>query len=888
MKFKSPLVVAGRLRHAYYKKRQSARTEKLLGLDVKDRFSYPEDTVGSEQNRVYSIVSAVYRAEKYLDELLGSLVRQRLDFKKHIQVILVDDGSDDGSGVICKEWVARFPDNIKYLYKENGGQGSARNFGLPHATGDWIGFVDPDDILDRNYLLEVDRALDQEADVGDISFISCHYMMYYEEKCKVEDRHPLAGLHAHGLRRVVFDQHCDVIQLSTSVALFSGEMIRKEKIRFRDTGATGEDAEFVARFLLGQIKPQALLVPSAHYYYRKRATRDSSVDTAWSKSHKYDTQLRMYLDLANEAISRKGAVPRWLQRMFAYDLGWHFNYFLNNHQRVTQIPGEMKDKYIELLGDLLNLVDPDELIEFDLGRMGDLYRLSMLALGHPYINHASTVNIFQWDDSQKLFCCRYYYIGSRPKFDVQIGGRSVRSVADKVREHRFLGKILVREYIGWFPWPGHGMVSFFINDEFVVRPTARRSKDVIVQRLRPPSNPPAKLGMPARVYRWLSQLPSFANRFRDAWLLMDRDTQADDNAEHLYRYIGLNQRQINAWFVLREESHDWARLKRDGFRLLAYGSLAHKMALINAKHVISSHADDYVINFLPKRNYRDLMRWNYTFLQHGVTKDDLSEWLNRKPIRHFITAARVEYESVCMGESGYKFTPREVALTGFPRHDRLMSLDSLSESRKRILIMPTWRQSIVGGIVGKGNERARNQEFRETEYYKYWRGLLSDSRLHDLVRDHDMDLVFFPHANLSPYLEDFRFEGVTVLGHRDVNSIQDLFISAAMLITDYSSVAFEMAYLKRPIVYYQFDEDLVFGGGHLTQKGYFDYRRHGFGPVCVDREALLEAVNSVLIDGVRASAPYAQRMDDFFACRDGRCCERVFNLIEEGELEPSQ
>ncbi|EKA1246229.1 glycosyltransferase family 2 protein, partial [Campylobacter coli] len=104
----------------------------------------------------YTIISAVYNVEKYLDDYFNSIINQRLDFKKNIFMILVDDGSTDNSANIIKKYQKKYPKNIVYLYKENGGQASARNLGLKymqenHYKTPWVTFTDPDDFLDRNY-----------------------------------------------------------------------------------------------------------------------------------------------------------------------------------------------------------------------------------------------------------------------------------------------------------------------------------------------------------------------------------------------------------------------------------------------------------------------------------------------------------------------------------------------------------------------------------------------------------------------------------------------------------------------------------------------------------------------------------------------------------------
>src|SRR5699024_9854940 len=135
-----------------------------------------------------------------------------------------------------------------------------------------------------------------------------------------------------------------------------------------------------------------------------------------------------------------------------------------------------------------------------------------------------------------------------------------------------------------------------------------------------------------------------------------------------------------------------------------------------------------------------------------------------------------------------------------------------------------------------------------------------------------------------PYTQDFRANNVQIIHHGNIDSIQDVFLDAAVMITDFSSVAFEMAYLERPVLYYQFDRDLVFGGGHTTEKGYFDYGRDGFGPVCLNQTELLAALEKQLDAGCTVVEPYQQRMKNVFSFRDGRCCERVYQRIACGEV----
>lgn len=94
-----------------------------------------------------SVIVPVYGVEKYIDKCLNSLVKQSL---KEIEIIVVNDGTKDNSQKIIDKYVKKYPDKIKSYIKENGGQGSARNYGLKKASGEYIGYVDSDDFVEKD------------------------------------------------------------------------------------------------------------------------------------------------------------------------------------------------------------------------------------------------------------------------------------------------------------------------------------------------------------------------------------------------------------------------------------------------------------------------------------------------------------------------------------------------------------------------------------------------------------------------------------------------------------------------------------------------------------------------------------------------------------------
>ena len=107
----------------------------------------------------------VFNVEKYLEEAIESVINQDIGFEENIQLILINDGSRDASGDICSRYAVRYPDNIVYIVKENGGVSSARNEGQKHVRGEYVNFLDSDDTWKQGSFLAVDRFIREHHDI---------------------------------------------------------------------------------------------------------------------------------------------------------------------------------------------------------------------------------------------------------------------------------------------------------------------------------------------------------------------------------------------------------------------------------------------------------------------------------------------------------------------------------------------------------------------------------------------------------------------------------------------------------------------------------------------------------------------------------------------------
>ena len=106
-----------------------------------------------DEQKKLSVIVPCYNVEGYVERCIESLVHQDIDSNAY-EVLLIDDGSTDGTGAICDRYATQYP-QIKVIHQPNAGQGAARNTGLDHATGEYIFFVDSDDFIAENCLKQL-------------------------------------------------------------------------------------------------------------------------------------------------------------------------------------------------------------------------------------------------------------------------------------------------------------------------------------------------------------------------------------------------------------------------------------------------------------------------------------------------------------------------------------------------------------------------------------------------------------------------------------------------------------------------------------------------------------------------------------------------------------
>ena len=388
--------------------------------------------------------------------------------------------------------------------------------------------------------------------------------------------------------------------------------------------------------------------------------------------------------------------------------------------------------------------------------------------------------------------------------------------------------------------------------------------------------PPARSFF-SKIRGFLSDLPSIHHRYQNSWLLVDRDFKADDNAEHLYRWIMRHRPEQKIFFALNRNSPDWNRLKNDGFRLIPLGSLWYFFAWVHCSWLIASNFHSFIRRPRWRRIYPDMVKHQFCFLQHGITKDYQPSF-NKQHFDMLVTGAEREQDAFINDERyPYIYSEREVQLTGFPRHDELIRKAKAVKRPNIILIVPTWRKSLVGEFIPKTVQYPYSETFRESAFFQNWQRVIQYTALHHSAEKLGYELRFFPHAYIRQQMRDFDFSGIIV--QQDAGgTIQDMLAKTALLITDYSSMAMEAAMIRRPVLYFHFDKD-VFRREHSYKEGYFDYTQDGFGEIALTADELCSKALSCMENGCAMPALYQKRADTFFAFNDQNNCLRVYETL---------
>ena len=882
-----------------------------------------------DEDKVFSVVMACYNAENHLDETINSLLGQSFSFGSNIQLILVDDGSTDKTAEICLKYQNQYPNNIIYLHQENQGQGAARNLGLKYVKGKYINFLDSDDKFSGNTFYSVYEFFEKHYD--EIDFVSVpifffdkavgqHPLNYKFEEDKIIDLnknwdYPQLSSSSAFFKKELFDNYSFKTDFVNSEdSLMINKMLIDNPIygvvkdaiywyRKRTNDASTIDSSTSKKdFYIDRLKRyfkelinyskekygnvvkfiQYLIVYDLQWMFIVEDV--SEILTAEEIKEVYihiqdilsEIEDEVILSLRDDKLNishhmlatKYATVNINLNKEVHYE-NIHSNYNnniagvycentlidkLDKHRLWIDII-EIKGNTLYISGFLMSFFD-DEDVKIEIAKNGKIY---------------PTTTVYYHNNSKKFLNCS---LESQFNFDCEIPLENKENSKVEIYA-RFIGEnsdetskwklpIGFADYARMSELSNYSIcrnyfLKFNDNNFYISRynyfKMIKSEIPILLRVLKRKESYYTSILFFRFVYLLL--YPFY--RKKRIWLFMDRQENADDNAEHLYKYAVTQKDNIKKYFTVSDEFGDFTRLSNLP-NVLEFYSIKQRLVYLFAEKIISSHPDENILNpFMGKnvKSYSGLINSDKIFLQHGVTKDNVSSWLHKsdKNLKLITTVSDAERKSFL--DPGYNYDENIIQTLGFPRFDNLKTNE---KTKRQILIAPSWRTDLHNMTI---------KYIMDSNYFKTINSLINNKTLISIAEKYDYKIIFKPHPMVYGYVDLFETNEYVTIDEK--TTYQELFKDSDLLITDYSSIAFDFSYMKKPIIYYQHDDDYNF------KEGYFKYKTMGFGDVITDENILISKIEEYLKNDCKMEEIYTKRVNSFYKYNDRNNCKRVYD-----------
>lgn len=370
------------------------------------------------------------------------------------------------------------------------------------------------------------------------------------------------------------------------------------------------------------------------------------------------------------------------------------------------------------------------------------------------------------------------------------------------------------------------------------------------------------------------------------WLICEKfSAMAQDNGLYFFRYCMEKlpqEEKKHIFYVIDKTASDYEAVRQYDENVISFMSFRYMIYLCAAQYLISTDAiRHFYIWDSPNSIYKVLYqaRKHIIFLQHGVMgfKQCHRTFHKSGGNRMALFVVSSEYEQDII-HNYFEYDRDEIIITGLPRWDVLH--DTSSPAHKEILLMPTWRSWL---------EYVSDEVFLESEYYRNYKSFLTNPKLFLLLDKYDVTLNFYIHPKFRDYIGLFEEEDLSKTGGGQrirlipfgSEPLNKLLMSCSMLVTDYSSVAWDVYYQEKPVVFYPFDLNTY----ESQQGSYMDLRKEAFGPLVYHEEELLLELEKYMKNDFLEEECYKERRAYLLPLRDDKNSERIYKKIKDARLE---
>ncbi len=769
-----------------------------------------------------SIIIAMYNTEKYIEETIESIINQPL---KEVQIIIIDDESTDDSVVKVRTLQKKYP-NIELYCQQNQGPAIARNNGMTKASGKYIMFLDSDDLLTENALQNLYNAIEKHgSDVvaGTIrSFSQSNRGGWYHNFIK-----PFVGLEFYN--KSLDDVPKLITSLSTVNKIYLRSFLSQNSIRFYENVHLREDAYFMAEVFVSTEKISH--IPFDVYLYRIREKNDTSLThTVNPKVFEDIIFISEQIDnvLATKTFNNREKIDRerYITELIAINFRLN-SYILEDHPDLERV--------MQKIHDYLQKIDDEIISVFSFKN-----RLVLFSLKHAQYHLAKKINVK--GDSLTIFDNDIF---KSDQAIVEIFLREQYREIQALRKSKKPSALSLREQLK--------------NLKSHIKIKSLRESKTFLRR---------------SYFYVIGRIANFKAKDSDIWLVGERlGAAAQDTGYHFFRYCREYYPTKEIYFVTKKENITPELLKIGN--IIEFGTIKHHVYLLASKvHIYNDSYRDICTKWESVRKTRHVKV--VCFLQHGIIAlskmhghyDHKNMMKRAENIDIFITSSTFE-KNIIVESMGH--IKENVLITGLPRFDNLYKHRHIRN--KKIVYIPTWRNWL---------RYSTEKEFLDSEYYKETLNVIKT--LTKLQQQYSFEFEVCIHHALAKFTHLYESDNKINFVDMSTVNVQDMIINAGMLVTDYSSISFDFAFLEKPVIFYQFDREKFL---EVRHGAFIDYKTELFGPVIEDLTSLSNSIKRYIDNSYQMNHEDKHKAKRYFAYHDAKNSERIFNAINKKLKEKS-
>lgn len=899
----------------------------------------------AEYKYKFSVVVPVYKVEDYLRETLDSLVSQTIGFKENIQVILVNDGTPDKSGEICKEYKSRYEDNIVYIEKENGGVSSARNAGIPYIEGKYVNFLDSDDKWDENAFLNAYSFFEEHYD--EIDVLSCRVKKFGSS----EGWHALDFKFQSGSRIIDLsdEKDCCFVQSHVATAIIKREAITDEDL-FSVGVNFGEDSMYINRIILRRLK--CGVADNVVYYYRKRLDNSSATQVQNETAEYYTSSPSAYYEsLVSSCQKLYGKVVPYIQNVLVYDIGWRVRE--KPSETVLHSP-ELYDSYCSLLRKYLMMAEERYIISNRVHkRIG--YKVALLSLrdGTDLLDNTcfnkekeaifyKDMSLLRLQSKHKLCHINVCKIKKNPengKTELIIEGLIARWVFDCCKDENItfavkIGKkkydIKKRDYSLIKAKSFYGESSRYdsFRKKIDLDAFLKERERIKVEICLVLSDVPYPITVNYGEFVPSADDFSSCHRAFGNYVLTCKSShitvrKSEDIASDLQLIEERAEEKLQGM-----EKSEYAEMRKEllSFRKSLQGRKIWLMC--DSEEKAGGNAEAF-FRFTAKKSENE----NSELLPVFVLSEESADYERLSSFGKVISPKDSDFRSYLVSAEKIIVSQPQNLLSSYLTEDERIYLGDLIIND---IVM------LDGELIAKDKSETHGKFTTGTSLYcvareKQLKSVLKNDGCYfkeevvltgapkfDLYENEKEKLIVFrPHKNTDETAESFRdsrafsfwnavinskklqfnmmrhgYKGLLCLPeeYREFSELfsenpfvkvckdetnEDAFKKGAILVTDFYP-GFEFAYNEKPVIYAHYENVKNFYLNNPECKGMFNFENAGFGKICYSGEETLGAISEAMKEKAVLKDEDKERGDIFFSFKDKNNCQRVYDAIIKG------